>query len=153
MKNEKTVNALNTLVEINNDRIEGYQTAAEEIKDQDLQTTFGQFAQNSHKFRKELAGEITSLGGIPTDETKNTGKLFRAWMDVKAAVTGNDREAILNSSEYGEDNALEAYEDVLENDTEHLSPGHISMITKQMSILRKDHNKVKSMRDALNSHS
>lgn len=153
MKNEKTVDALNKLVVINNDRIEGYQTASEDIEEHDLKTMFGRFAQDSQKCRQELATEISSLGGTPADGTKNTGKLFRAWMDVKAAVTSNDRKAILNSCEYGEDNALETYENVLKNDAEHLNPKHISMINTQMSLLRGDHNKVKAMRDALKEHS
>jgi uncharacterized protein (TIGR02284 family) len=153
MTNEKTVDALNRLVEINDDRIEGYQTAAKETEEQDLKTLFGRFVQTSHKCRQELATEITSLGGTPTDGTKNTGKLFRAWMDVKAALTGKDREAILNSCEFGEDNALETYENVLEDDTEHLRPGHISMINTQLSLLKGDHDKVKAMRDALKVHS
>lgn len=152
MKNEKTVDVLNTLVEINNDRIEGYETAAQETEEQDLETLFGRFAQASHKCRQELANEITSLGGTPTDGTKNTGKLFRAWMDVKAAITGKDRKAILNSCEFGEDNALETYENVMKDDREHLSANHISMINTQMSLLRGDHDKVKAMRDALKEH-
>jgi uncharacterized protein (TIGR02284 family) len=153
MTNDKTVDALNRLVEINNDRIEGYETAAKETEEQDLKNLFGQFAQDSHDCRQELANEITSLAGTPTDGTKNTGKLFRAWMDVKAALTGKDREAILNSCEYGEDNALETYENVLKNDREHLTPNHISMINTQMSILREDHDQVKAMRDSLKVHS
>lgn len=147
MRNEKTVDALNTLVEINNDRFEGYQTAAKETEEQDLKTLFGRFAQDSSKCRQELANEITKLGGTPVEGTKTTGKLFRAWMDVKAAITGKDRQAILKSCEFGENNALETYESVLKNDTEHLSPGHVSMIQTQMSLLKGDHSKVKSMRD------
>lgn len=153
MRNEKTVDTLNKLVEINNDRIEGYQTAAEGTEEQDLKTTFGKFAQNSQKCRQELSSEIINLGGTPTDATRNSGKLFRAWMDVKAAVTGKDREAMLDSCEYGEDHAIETYEDVLENDTEHLSSEQVSMISSQMSVIREDHNKVKSMRDAHKAHS
>lgn len=152
MKSEKTVDALNTLVEINNDRIEGYETAANATEEQDLKQMFGRFAQDSHKCRQELANEITSLEGTPTEGTKNSGKLYRAWMDVKAAVTGKDRKAILNSCEFGEDTALSTYESVLKNDREHLSPNHISMINTQMSLLRSDHDKVKAMRDAHKAH-
>ena len=36
MENEKTIEALNTLITINNDRIEGYETAAKETEEQDL---------------------------------------------------------------------------------------------------------------------
>lgn len=153
MKNDKTVDALNRLVEINNDRIEGYETASNETDEQDLKALFGRFAQASHKCRTELANEITSLNGTPTDGTKNSGKLFRAWMDVKAALTGKDREAILNSCEFGEDNALETYENVLENEREHLTPKHVTMINAQMSLIQGHHDKVKTMRDALKMHS
>lgn len=153
MKNSKTVDALNTLVEINNDRIEGYQTAMEKTKEQDLKGVFGQFAQSSYENKKELSSEIRSIGGTPTDETKNTGKLFRAWMDLKAAVTGNDRQAILNSCEFGEDNALDTYQDVLENEKEHLNPGHIRMINSQLSVLKEDHKKVNFLRDEVKAHS
>jgi uncharacterized protein (TIGR02284 family) len=149
MNNEKTVDALNKLVEINNDRIEGYETAADETEEQDLKTLFAQFAITSHNCRQELAREITSLGGSPTDGTKNTGKLFRAWMDVKAALTGKDRKQILSSCEFGEDHALKTYESTLKDDREHLNINHISMINAQMSQLRGDHDRVKAMRDAL----
>ena len=35
MKEEKTIEVLNTLITINNDRIEGYETAAKETDEQD----------------------------------------------------------------------------------------------------------------------
>ena len=152
MKNEETVDVLNKLVEINNDRIEGYETASKETDEQDLKSLFGRFAQASHKCRQELATEITSLGGTPTEGTKNTGKFFRVWMDVKAALTGKDRKAILSSCEFGEDNAIDTYEDVLQNDAEDLSANHISMITAQMVSIRADHDSVKVMRDELEVH-
>ncbi len=149
MNNKKTVDALNRLVEINNDRIEGYETAAKATDEQDLKTLFGRFAQASHTSRRELASEISNLDGTPTEGTKNSGKLYRAWMDVKAALTGKDREAILNSCEFGEDQALQTYENVLKNEREHLSSSHISMINSQMSLLQADHDRVKTLRDAL----
>jgi uncharacterized protein (TIGR02284 family) len=149
MTNDKTVDALNRLVEINNDRIEGYETATDETNEQDLKALFEKFAQNSHTCREELATEIVSLDGTATEGTKTSGKLFRVWMDVKAALTGEDRHAILSSCEFGEDQALQTYRDVLKDDREHLSASQIDMITKQMSLLKGDHDKVKAMRDAV----
>lgn len=149
---DKTVDALNRLVEINNDRIEGYETAASETDEQAMKALFGRFAQASHSCREELAKEISSLEGTPTEGTKNAGKLFRAWMDVKAALTSNDRKAILNSCEFGEPNALETYEHVLKHDRKHLGSHHINMINKQMSLLRRDHDQVSAMRDELRMH-
>jgi len=41
-------------------------------------------------------------------------------MDVKAALTGKDRKAILNSCEYGEGWATNTYEKALQDDLEYL---------------------------------
>ena len=40
MDNEKTIAALNSLIQINNDRFEGYDTAFRETEEQDLKTLF-----------------------------------------------------------------------------------------------------------------
>jgi uncharacterized protein (TIGR02284 family) len=72
-------------------------------------------------------------------------------MDVKAALTGKDRLAILNSCEFGEDAAKDTYEAVLENDLEHLSIDQKAMITAQLAMLGSDLNKVITMTDALES--
>ena len=44
MDKEKTIELLNSLITINNDRIQGYETAAKETKDEELKTLFGRFA-------------------------------------------------------------------------------------------------------------
>jgi uncharacterized protein (TIGR02284 family) len=70
-------------------------------------------------------------------------------MDVKAALTGNDRKAILDSCEYGEDTAVNAYNEVLKNNLNDITTEQESMIRAQYHLIVADHNKVKSMRDAL----
>ena len=149
MNNEKTIEVLNTLVQINNDRIEGYERAIKETEEQDLETFFGVLTQTSKKNNQELTGEITRLGGTAIEGTKTTGKFFRVWMDVKAALTGKDRKAILNSCEYGEDWAKDTYKKALENGSDNLSAEQQTMIKAQHTLLVADHNKVKVMRDAL----
>ncbi len=148
MNNEKTIDVLNSLIVINNDRIEGYETASEGTEEHDLKTLFARFTATSQKCKQELVREVTTMGGEVAEGTKVSGKFFRAWMDVKAALTGKDREAILNSCEYGEDEALKTYNDALENDLEHLSADQQAMISAQRTALRADHDHVKSLRDA-----
>ncbi|MDQ3019222.1 MAG: PA2169 family four-helix-bundle protein [Bacteroidota bacterium] len=149
MEKEKSIEALNSLIEINNDRIEGYESASKETDETDLKTMFSQFIQNSQKCKQELVNEVQKLGGTPEEGTKTTGKFFRVWMDVKAALTGKDRKAILNSCEQGEDEAVDTYEDVLKDNLEDLTPAHQTMLNAQYALIKKDHDKVKSMRDAL----
>jgi uncharacterized protein (TIGR02284 family) len=70
-------------------------------------------------------------------------------MDVKAALTGKDRKAILDSCEYGEDAAVDTYEKALKDDLEHLNAEQQTMINTQHALIKADHDKVKSMRDSL----
>ena len=149
MKKEKSIEVLNSLITINNDRIEGYETASKETEEHDLKTLFTQFISTSQKCKQELVGEVHKLGGEVAEGTKTSGKFFRTWMDVKAALTGKDRKAILNSCEYGEDKALEVYNDALENDLDHISADQQTMIIDQKSLLKADHDHVKALRDAL----
>ena len=146
-KNEEIVAQLNKIVEINNDRIEGYEKANKETKDSALKSLFTDLASRSRGFKSELSAEVIAFGGTPTDGTKNTGKLFRIWMDVKAALTDADRKKIISSCETGEDAALKAYDEVMKSDTS-FSETQRSMIARQRTALQGDHDKIKSMRDA-----
>jgi len=147
MKTEKSIDVLNKLVEINNDRTEGYKTALKEAHEAELKKMFTRFITTSQKCKTELDDEILTLGGKPTEGTKTTGKLYRMWMDTKAAFTSHDREAILNSCEAGEDVAVSTYKDVLKNDLADLTPAQKAMVTKQASMIKADHDTVKKMRD------
>ena len=149
METAKTTDVLNELITINNDRIEGYQTASDETEEQDLKALFSQFIFTSQKCKSELVSEVSRLGGEIAEGTKTSGKFFRVWMDVKAALTGKDRKAILDSCEFGEDVAVDTYEKALKDDLEELTSEHQSMLRAQLSVIKADHDKIKSMRDAL----
>jgi uncharacterized protein (TIGR02284 family) len=104
---QETIEVLNDLVAINNDRIAGYDKAIEEAKDSDsdLKSLFTSMIDESRKIRLALANEVQSLGGEYDRGTTASGKLYRAWMDVKAVFSGHDRHAVLANCERGEDAA------------------------------------------------
>ncbi|HLP56094.1 MAG TPA: PA2169 family four-helix-bundle protein [Fluviicola sp.] len=143
---KEMVDSLNNLVEINNDRIQGYLTASKETDEQDLKELFVDLMQVSQECRRELVEQITSLGGTPTEGTTVSGKIYRAWMDVKAALTSKDRKAILNSCEFGEDVAVKTYETEMKsvalNDT-----ACIPMVRDQYEKIKAGHDKIKRLRD------
>ena len=149
METQKTATAIKDLIVINNDRYEGYKTAAEEANEADLKSMFNEFSLQSKGFSEELRKFVPAGEGQPkSDETKASGKVYRAWMDVKAAVTGKDRKAILSSCEFGEDTAKKHYEEALQH-TENLPPDALQVIQRQRGEIQKGHDRVKSMRDAL----
>jgi len=85
------------------------------------------------------------LGGEVENGTTNSGKIYRAWMDVKAVFTGHNRKTILSNCETGEDAAQHAYNDALHNDG---LPRYVrEMLIKQQTSLKKSHDKIKSLRD------
>ena len=148
--NEKLVEELNDLIEINNDRINGYEKAADESKDRDvdLQAIFHKMADESRGYKAELTEEVRRLGGDPeSTSTTNSGKLYRVWMDVKAIFTGKDRQAILENCEFGEDAAQKAYNMALASDAE-MSAETRNLITDQQSKLKTSHDLIKKYRDA-----
>lgn len=149
MENQKTIDTLNKLIEVNNDRIEVYEIAAKEINEPDLKTLFFQFVQISLTCIKELSSEIYTLGGIPTEGAKHTGKFFWKWMDVKAALSANDFKAILNACKYAEKQAITVYKNVLTDDIEHLSHAQQNMIRNQFSLIKSGRSTVKLMRHVL----
>ena len=65
--NEKLTEVLNDLIQINNDRVTGYEKASDEAKsiDVDLQATFNKMANESRKYVAELTNEVQRLGGEP----------------------------------------------------------------------------------------
>lgn len=143
---ENTAEVLNDLIQINNDRIEGYERAAKETneKDLDLRAIFNDMADESRKYVSELSTYVAVRGEDTAEGTTLKGKIYRTWMDVKAVFTGKDRKAILASCEFGEDAAQKAYEEALQED---ISSEVRKVITEQKASLRNSHDKIKRMRD------
>lgn len=146
--NDNVSEVLNDLIRINNDRIAGYEKAADEARniDVDLRAIFSRMSEESRQYAAELTQEVVKLGGEPATGTTNSGKIYRAWMDLKATFTGNSRQAILENCEFGEDAAQKAYDSALKTDTE-LSADVRQLIANQKSSLKTSHDVIKKYRD------
>lgn len=146
-RNEDTIDVLNDLIRINHDRIAGYERAIKEAKDidMDLKNVFNRMGEESTVYVSELSEAVTRLGGEPATDSTTSGKIYRAWMDVKATFTGHDRQSILASCEFGEDAAQKAYKAALESDDLHADARQL--VTNQKSALKQSHDLIKRYRD------
>ncbi len=146
--NEKLIEVMNDLIEINNDRISGYEkaTAAVDATDVDLKTTFRKMADQSVGYKNDLSAEVVKAGGEVAQGTTSLGKIYRAWMDMKNTFSTNDRQSTLESCEGGEDAALKAYRDALASDAE-ISAEVRQLITSQQAQLKTAHDLIKKYRD------
>lgn len=146
--NENLTETLNDLVRINNDRVTGYDKAADQARDIDidLQAIFSKMSSESRSYINELDEKIISLGGQPSPDSTFAGKIYRTWMDVKNTFTGSDRTAILASCEFGEDAAQKAYNEALETDAE-MDATTRQLIMDQKNSLKTSHDIIKKYRD------
>lgn len=142
----KSPEALNDLIEINNDRVTGYEKAAAQAEDIDLRSIFNSYAADSKRFASELKELVTQEGEDPAEGTTFRGKIYRTWMDVKATFGGDDRKGLLSSCEFGEDAAQRAYKTALED--KDLPTEARSIVERQKEILRGAHDRIKAMRDS-----
>ncbi|WP_254640276.1 PA2169 family four-helix-bundle protein [Chitinophaga sp. GbtcB8] len=145
-QNEKISEVLSDLVQINNDRIEGYLKASDKTEDPDLKALFQRMIDESRTYVSQLNQELARMGAELETGTTVSGKIYRAWMDVKATFTGNDRHAVLASCEYGEDAAQRAYDEALRSDDP--MPYSIrELIANQKGALKSSHDTIKTYRD------
>jgi uncharacterized protein (TIGR02284 family) len=148
MKTEKAIDVLNSLIEINNDRIYGYETASKEVEETDLKMMFANATETSIRCKAQLIAEVKNLGGKQTESTTTSGKIYRIWMDVKSAFTGKDRKMILDSCVFGEDAAIKTYEEALSN-AEDLNSGQFMMIEGQLFSIKTDQDNLKKVLDLI----
>ena len=141
-----TTSVINDLIEINNDRVAGFEKVIEDINDEniDLKTLFSEYAQQSRKNGQQLAALVGSASHLETDNSVS-GTLHRAWIDVKSLFGGSDRASILSEAERGEDAIKKAYSDALASSD--LSLEAVEIIETQAREINSAHDKIKALRD------
>jgi uncharacterized protein (TIGR02284 family) len=146
---DKTIEVLNGLIEINNDRAAGFERASEALEEEDyaLKPIFNKLGRDSQTNSAELTALVAQLGGEAHTGTSLSGTMHRAWLGVASVFTGQDRETILSECERGEDAIKAAYQDALAEDVE-LDPQALATIQAQELLITSGHDLIKSMRDS-----
>lgn len=144
---KKTLGVLNDLIKINNDRIGGYQKAIANLPDTDvdLKGLFNRFVEQSEELKTELQQYIISWDETVDVQTTVTGKIYRLWMDLKVLFSADNRKALLESCEYGEDSAQTAYR-LAEQETG-ISTVARELISRQKAQLLASHDQIKELRN------
>ncbi len=136
------------LVETLEDGRKGFSEAAEKLSEDghtQLAEQMREFSDQRARFSNELRAMARSAGAELDEEGSAAGALHRGWMDLKAALTGDDPHAILAAAERGEDHAVGEYEDALEDDG--LSGEFRDLVVRQADEVRRTHDRVRDLRD------
>lgn len=148
--NKKIIEVLNDLIKINGDRIVGYEKAASNLDNSEvmLKSLFYQISDESQEINNRLTDKVTTLGGVPANDSTIPGKIYHVWMDLKSTFSGGDMSvsSALEMCEFGEDAAQLAYKEAVEESKDF--PEEIKhMIKNQQHLLKMAHDLIRNQRN------
>ncbi|MGB7925850.1 MAG: PA2169 family four-helix-bundle protein [Pyrinomonadaceae bacterium] len=143
--NNGVISTLNNLIETCKDGQNGFQTAAEGVKNSELKTLFNTYSQQRAQFAGELQGEVRRLGGDPEQTGSVAATLHRGWINIKSAVTGEDENAVISECERGEDSAVSNYKDAL---NENLPADVRAIVERQYAQVKEAHDRIRTLEKA-----
>jgi uncharacterized protein (TIGR02284 family) len=136
---------LDELLYFVNDRIAGYERAVAESQDAELRGYYKQLVSQSQQFSTDLNTYLTQEGGERETSTTLKGKLYRAWMDAQAAVTGRSEKTILGANIFGEEWALKAYQEALADQT--LTGSMRQAVERQYALSQKTYDRLTKLQE------
>lgn len=139
--NEEVISTLNGLIETCRDGQDGFEAAAEGVKDPELKSLLRAYSRQRAGFVGELRDEVRRLGGDPEASGSVAASLHRGWMGVKSAATGDD-SSIITECERGEDSAVKTYSAALGRD---LPAGVRPVVERQFAAVREAHDRIRSL--------
>ncbi|WP_265130114.1 PA2169 family four-helix-bundle protein [Chryseobacterium oranimense] len=142
MENAKTISTLNDLLHITNDRIKGFESVEGKVWESysDLKGEYDKMISQSKVMKNEIINLITERGGNADEDTSSlAGSLHRTWIDIKNSLprSNNDKETLENVV-FGEQHAIEAYENALKSDN--LCAESSKVIAEQLRQLRTSYH-------------
>ena len=139
---------LKEILEKLKDGEKGFKKAANNIEKPVLKNFFHDKALEKAQFINELELTFQAKGIDIEVNGSNTASIHRAWMDVKAIISSDNEEAMLEEAAAGEKAALQDYKEVLSN--QQLGLQTRALIEKQKIIIEKGISKIKFL-DTLES--
>jgi uncharacterized protein (TIGR02284 family) len=141
---DEATDTLNDLIETLKDGQKGFQSAAADVKDANVKSTFSEFARQRAAMAEELSSHVALSGEDPKRSGSVAGAAHRGWMNLKSALGGGEK-AILNEAERGEDEAVSAFEKAMKSK---LPPDVAQVVQRQYSQVKSAHDRVKALRDS-----
>ncbi len=148
MENKKTIAVLNDLLNIVNDRLEGFEKVEGKIweKNHDLQDNYEHMTSQTKVMKNELINLITERGGTPDDSASLSGTLHRAWIDIKNSFLVDGMEtSTLENVLFGENAAIQAYQEAL--DSGDLDEDSKEIVTEQLKKIKDASHEFKGILD------
>lgn len=138
----EAIEALNDLIQINNDRVAGYQRAIDEMtaaNNSMTATIFEQYLKDSNTNISQLSSYVNSMGGTPATSSTLGGKVHRMWMDIKNTFAVHEKESTLESCIFGDEAAIKSYEAAIADTTNNFSTDVLATLNRHLLAIKVTH--------------
>ncbi len=149
MNTESAIKVLNSFIIINNDRIERYKVAAQDIENYSLKSAFQNFQKTSQKCNAELSNEIIKLGGTPLSTESSFNTFGKIWLAIKNNFIYKDLKKLITSIEFSENEVMQRYYSTIDSNREDLSDNQQLMLSEQYFSINTEHYEIKSLKSLL----
>lgn len=131
--------ALERLIDICADGVEGHERSASSVEDEVAQPLFEAWGAERAEFLAALQ-EVAAPYGVTVEEPGTvTGTVHRAWIATLDSIAGDD--AVISAAARGEKVAMETYEEVLEGDL----PNDVrTVVQQQYEQIREIHERLEN---------
>ena len=143
------IRCLNGLIATTIDSVDGYRTSATDVENPRFAELFTARASERSSVAEQLRAEVRRLGGNPEDDGTALAAGHRAFVNLKAAVTGRDDKAIVAEVERGEDHIKAKFESALEDND--LSPECRSLVEMAYGSVKSGHDQMRDLKHSLDA--
>ena len=149
MENTKTIETLQGLIQITNDRLEGFRKVDRKIFETHpgLDTEYDHMIRQSEVMKSELSALVLGKGGDSDQSATLAGGLHRIWIDLKNSISGKEAESTLENVVFGENAAIKAYETALNSGD--LCPDSTVVVQKQLHQLEASYQKFSNLENSV----
>lgn len=145
MQNETVLNQLQFLLGTLRDGKKGFADAAAHATSPDLAQLLTARSEQRGTFERQIAEQITALGGKPDQHSSLGAALHRTWLNIRDALSGRDDHAVLAECVRGEGVAVENFTDVL---SEMELPADLrALIQHQFAAVKEGHTQLLDMQN------
>lgn len=139
---EEAARLVRTLAALCRDSESGYRRAYEDTRDRNLRVEFGNLVDEREDMAEALARCLEELGQSPVQGGTVAGAAHRIFLDLRAALSQRDREAVLREIVRGESAFEAAFDAALKAE---LPAGVRGILRHQHRLVRRSRDRFRSM--------
>lgn len=145
MSTDTDTSTLNDLIDVLEDGRNFYADAATKVERADLKALFERMARTKTAMVNDLKNKVVFSGKEPSDGSF-AGSVRKAYADMKASLVSDTQAEYVAQLEEFEDRILDEFRDAIENTDD---PEVRAIAAKYMPEVRRDHDEMKALKDAM----